>query len=266
MHGMLSSRLLLARSAMRTLRPQVAPLCQAAGYAPRPPSSQHDGAKPHGAAQEEEGSDLRTQLLKAALEEVPMHGWSIAALSAGAEKCGLSPMAHGLLPRGPVELVEHFSRGCDEALAAEMEARRDELMDLEVRNRLLLAMQARMQMVTPHAANWAEALALRALPTNLPHTLGDAQSLATVLIDACGESAREPLFPGAVDLHVKQVSISAIYGAAELYMLTDKSEGFTDTSRFIEREVQTLDAVAGKLGGISLTPMSLLLGLMAARR
>ena len=50
----------------------------------------------------------------------------------------------------------------------------------------------------------------------------DAQSLASILIGACGESAQAPLFPSGVDMHVKQLSIGAIYGASELYMLTDR--------------------------------------------
>ena len=117
---------------------------------------------------------------------------------------------------------EFFSSECDVALSAELEARNEELGELEVHNRLLLSIQSRLKMVAPHADNWAEALALRALPTNLPNTLMDAQSLATILIDACGESAQAPLFPAGLDMHVKQASVAAIYGASELYMLTDR--------------------------------------------
>lgn len=205
------------RIQVATSTPRAAPLCQAAGSDFRSPESPTKGDGSPGA-----GVDLRTALLKAALLEVPNKGWSIAALASGAGKCGLSPMAHGLIPRGPVELVEYFSRQCDEALSTEMQLRREEMAALELRNRLLLAMQTRLKMVAPHVANWAEALALRALPTNLPHTLQDAQSLATILIDTCGEDAQAPLFPSALDLRAKQMTVAAVYGASELYMLTDR--------------------------------------------
>ena len=115
-------------------------------------------------------AELRLQVLRSALAVVPETGWTVASLSAGAESCGLSPMAHGLCPRGPVELVEFFSAQCDAKLVEELEMRREELEALEVHNRLLLAIQSRLKMVAPHSGNWAEALALRALPTNLPHT------------------------------------------------------------------------------------------------
>ena len=55
---------------------------------------------------------LKRKMLEAALEAVPEHGWTVSALSAGAVACGLSPAAHGMAPRGPIELVRHFNEKC----------------------------------------------------------------------------------------------------------------------------------------------------------
>ena len=167
-------------------------------------------------------AELRMRVLEASMLEVPALGWTTDALSAGAAACGLSPMAHGLLPRGPVELVEFFSASCDASLSADMAARSSELAALETHNKLLVAMQARLQLIAPHRASWAQALALRALPANLPATLRDAHSLSSLLLDVCGEDAKRPLLPHPVDPHIKLISIGAIYGAAELHMLTDR--------------------------------------------
>lgn len=154
-------------------------------------------------------TDSRTRVLEAALLEVPALGWTTDALTAGATACGLSPMAHGLLPRGPVELVEYFSASCDARLATEIAERTTELAALEVHNRLLVAMQARLRMVAPHAATWPQALALRALPANLPNTLRDAHSLAEQLLAATGEDGKAPLLPQPIDPTVKLMSVSA---------------------------------------------------------
>lgn len=198
--------------------------------------------------------------------QVPALGWTVDALTAGAASCGLSPMAHGLVPRGPIELVEHFSATCDEELAAEMSARAEELDGLEVHNRLLVAMQVRLRMVAPHAATWPQALALRALPANLPNTLRDAHSLAEQLLEACGEDARAPLMPQPVDPMVKVMSIGAIYGAAELHLLTDRSAELSDTWTFVEREVEALRTVAHVKSRLpDLSPANLLLSLLARR-
>ena len=207
-------------------------------------------------------AELRLQVLEAALLEVPQLGWTVDALTAGAAACELSPMAHGLLPRGPIELVEHFSSACDVQLAVELNERAGELAALEVHNRLLVAMQARLRMIAPHAATWPQALALRALPINLPETLGAAHSLSTQLLDACGEDAKSPLFPQPVDPLVKLVSIGAVYGAAELHLLTDRSPELTDTWMFVEKEVEALRTVANAKSRLpDLSPANLALSL-----
>ena len=66
-----------------------------------------------------------------------------------------------------------------------------------------------------------------------------------------------------MDPHLKRASLAAVYGAAELYMLTDRSPGFTDTSCFVEREVAALQQAAGAatyLGGLN--PASILASLL----
>ena len=207
-------------------------------------------------------AELRLRVLEAAMLEVPQLGWTTDALTAGAAACELSPMAHGLLPRGPIELVEHFSSVCDAKLSEELSERADELAMLEVHNRLLVAMQARLRMIAPHATTWPQALALRALPANLQHTLGSAHSLASQLLDACGEDAKTPLLPVPVDPLVKLVSIGAIYGAAELHLLTDRSPELSDTWIFVEREVEALKTMANAKSKLpDLSPAGVMLSL-----
>jgi len=222
--------------------------------------------EPEGTKEDLSEAAQRTRLLEAALQFVPEKGWTVDALSSGAVRCGLSPAAHGILARGPVELVEHFVSGCDAALAKELQERHDELADLEIQNRLLLAMQTRLQMLEPHVGSWSQALALRTLPTNLPATLQSAHQLASLFLDACGEDAQSPLAPALVDPHLKRLAIGAIYGAAELYMLTDRSPGFSDTFLFIEREVNSLHTVAGVARQLqAYSPANILLTLLSRR-
>ena len=187
----------------------------------------------------------RSLVLEAAMRQVPKLGWTMDALTAGASSRGLSPMAHGLLPRGPIELVEHFSAECNAKLAVEMSERVAELDGIEVHNRLLVAMQVRLRMVAPHASTWPHALALRALPANLSNTLRDGHNLSQQLIEACGEDVRSPLMPPPIDPLVKLMSVGAIYGAAELHMLTDQSPELIDTWTFIEREARVWPAPDG---------------------
>jgi ubiquinone biosynthesis protein COQ9 len=227
-------------------------------------------AAPDGGGGQQLGLDdaeLRARLVEAALAEVPAHGWSVEALAAGASACGLSPMAHGMLPRGPVELVEHFSAVCDATLAQELQERASDLEGLRAHNRLLVAMQARLRLVAPYAASWPQALALRALPSNLPSSLRDAHSVSSLLLDACGEDARAPLLPGPVDHHAKLLSVGALYGAAELYLITDDSPDHADTWAFLEREIEALRSVATNASRLpDLSPAGLLVAALTSRK
>jgi len=100
----------------------------------------------------------------------------------------------------------------------------------------------------------------------LPGTLQSAHALASTFLEACGEDAQSPLAPALVDPHLKRVAIGAIYGAAELYMLTDKSPGFSDTFLFIEREVSSLHSVAGVARQLqAFSPANLLMTLLSRR-
>lgn len=208
-------------------------------------------------------AQLRRRLLTAALPMVPRHGWTTDALAAAAEECGLAATAHGALPRGPIELVRHFGATCDDELRDELRLRKEEMRPLETHNRLILAIQMRLRKLEPYVETWPQALALRAVPANLAESLSDAEATATILLDACGDEGAQPILPSAaLDGPAKKVAIGAVYGAAELYMLTDKSPGFTDTDLFVEKEVNALRTMASTL---PLNPAALLMSLLHRR-
>jgi ubiquinone biosynthesis protein COQ9 len=111
-----------------------------------------------------------------------------------------------------------------------------------------------------------QALALRALPSNLPESLADAAVLSELLLSACGADAEVQLAPALLDSHLKRASVAAVYGAAELYLLTDQSPGFTDTSTFLERQVAALQhAVNASAAMRSFNPMAML-AMLAPRK
>ena len=67
-------------------------------------------------------------------------------------------------------------------------------------------------------------------------------------------------------LRTARAQIGAIYGAAELHLLTDRSEELADTWTFVEREVEALKSVANVKSKLpDLSPASLVLSLLASR-
>lgn len=74
----------------------------------------------HVSATEEEF--FKQEILDAALEFVPQHGWTEAALVAGAESLHYPAVAAGAFPRGGAALVEHFIASCNDAMSRELAA------------------------------------------------------------------------------------------------------------------------------------------------
>ena len=53
-------------------------------------------------------ANMKEQILIDAVKSVDKFGWTTEALSNAAVKHGLPPLGHGVVKRGPVEMVEHF--------------------------------------------------------------------------------------------------------------------------------------------------------------
>ncbi|MEQ2297009.1 hypothetical protein AMECASPLE_030397 [Ameca splendens] len=58
----------------------------------------------------------QTRILTAAVEFVPLHGWSMEAIAAGAESLGLSSASTGMFYNGAGDLVLHFISQCNSKL------------------------------------------------------------------------------------------------------------------------------------------------------
>ena len=107
---------------------------------------------------------MRLRLLDAALEYTDAHGWTVDALIEGAVAIGLSPQAHGIALRGPVELVEHAVHTMDREFAASAPEKVSEMLSMEedptLANALAVAAKLRMQLIVPRLERWPQAMAL----------------------------------------------------------------------------------------------------------
>ena len=78
-------------------------------------------------------------------------------------------MAHGMFPRGAIELVEHFMHSCDVVMSSALSKQQFE--GVPVNERILFGVQARLTPMASLIRSWPQAMALGVLPHNLPYTL-----------------------------------------------------------------------------------------------
>ena len=201
-----------------------------------------------------EGGDKRVLILEKALSHVHEHGWSERALAQAAVDIGLPPLSHKIVERGPAEIVELFLRkkrdfvnsslvagdstGTDGGARQEAE----EIVEGEVvdeshkvndegvkeKDMLFKAIEGHMEYIMPYASSWPSALALMLGPEQVLHSTQLAADLADDLVEYAG------LHPTRSDWYTDRAILFSIYSSTQLFLLTDKSEGYVETRRFLE--------------------------------
>jgi ubiquinone biosynthesis protein COQ9 len=71
-----------------------------------------------------------------------------------------------------------------------------------------------------------------ALPSNLSTSVHELASLSDEIWFLSGDTSVDTSW------YTKRASLSTIYAATDLYMTTDKSEGFQDTKEFLDRRFE----------------------------
>lgn len=130
----------------------------------------------------DESLQVKTKILEAALTFVPTLGWSKSSLSQGAENIGFPSIAHGMFPRGGVEIVEHFNAKCNTELIGRMKIMSSENAYETPTQFVAKAVEIRLRMIEMYQDTWPQALALMALPPNVPISLSN---LLTMVDDIC---------------------------------------------------------------------------------
>lgn len=80
-----------------------------------------------------------------------------------------------------------------------------------------------------------------AQPSYVPESLKELANLSDEIWFLASDTAVDPSW------YTKRASLSAIYASTELFMTTDKSEGFAETSKFLRRRLGEVQEVGGTL-------------------
>jgi ubiquinone biosynthesis protein COQ9 len=179
----------------------------------------------------------RDRLIEAMLPDVAFDGWSRAAVRVAARQLDMpASEAAALFSRGAPDLVAAFSRWADRRMLARFAD--EPLAEGGTAARIRRALELRFEVVAPWREPVRRALAVLALP---PHAvLGTRLIYETVdgMWYAAGDASTDFSF------YTKRATLAAIYGAALLYWLEDRSEDFIETRGFIDRRL----ADAARLG------------------
>ncbi|XP_055603723.1 ubiquinone biosynthesis protein COQ9, mitochondrial-like isoform X2 [Uranotaenia lowii] len=178
-------------------------------------------------------SALKNNILNAALNFVPSHGWSKQAIAKGAESINYPSVTSGLFPRNGFELVQHFYKQCNENLVEYLKSQTT--LTEKTQNPAEFARKAieiRLRMLSPYIRHWPQALGLMALPPNAPTSLANVLTLVDDICYYAGDRSVD------FNWYTRRIGLASIYKATELYMMQDSSPDFEKTWKFLERRME----------------------------
>src|ERR1700730_12121314 len=175
----------------------------------------------------------RDRLIAAILPDVAFDGWSRHAWRLAAGRIGM-PVgeAMALFPRGAPDVIAAFSRWADRQMLDRLEALPAEPVSLS--RRIALALRLRFELLLP----WREAVRRRMAVLAMPQNAALGLRVLYETVDgtwyAVGDTATDFSF------YTKRASLAAIYAAAMLFWLDDRSPGCVETDAFIDRRLADL--------------------------
>ncbi|MGL4540888.1 MAG: COQ9 family protein [Polymorphobacter sp.] len=180
-------------------------------------------------APDETLDELRPRLIAAMLPHVAFDGWTPAAVTAGAADAGIDLDIARIAFESPAAMVAAYIALADAEMLAALAAAN--IGALKVRARITLALHTRLAQAAPHREAVRRALAILALPGNLPLAAKTLWQTADTMWRAAGDTATD------FNHYTKRMILGAVYSACLLYWLDDDSEDMSATEAFIERRI-----------------------------
>jgi ubiquinone biosynthesis protein COQ9 len=183
----------------------------------------------------------RDALMLATLRHVPFDGWSGRAIQAGAQELGLdAATADNLLPGGPEEVMRLFHHWADREMLQRYAATPKD--DLRTRDRAALALKLRLRACLPYREAVRQGVGFMAQPHHAVMATRLTWRTCDAVWHALGDTATD------FNYYTKRGLLAAVYGAAVMYWLADKSENMAATEEFIDRRIADVMQVPRLMG------------------
>ena len=176
---------------------------------------------------------IRRQLALAIGENAAFDGWTVAAVEAAADSVGVDrAQARLACPSDAAGLVALYIAGIDQTLEAEFPPER--IAAMKVRARIREMLWRRFELMRPAREAVRRALAILAMPQNVPLAAKLSWRTADGVWRLAGDTATD------LNHYTKRMTLSAVYGSTLLAWIDDDSEGATETAAFLDRRINNV--------------------------
>ena len=173
---------------------------------------------------------LRRQLALAVGENAVFDGWTRQAVDSAAGQLGIDPVQARLaMPKSQAGMIDLYMLEVDRGLEAWFTPER--LAGMKIREKIRSLVWRRLELMGPAREAVRRALAILAMPQNLPLALKASWRSADLMWRIAGDTSTD------FNHYTKRMTLGAVYGSTLLAWLDDQSEGWADTAAFLDRRI-----------------------------
>jgi ubiquinone biosynthesis protein COQ9 len=178
---------------------------------------------------------LRRRLSLAVGENAVFDGWTAKAVDSAATQLGIDPVQARLaVPKSPSGMINLYIAEIDRTL--ETWATPERMAKLKIREKIRALVWRRLEIMGDAREAVRRALAILAMPQNLPLALRISWRTADLMWRIAGDTSTD------FNHYTKRMTLGAVYGSTLLVWLDDESEGWSDTSAFLDRRIDNVMA------------------------
>src|SRR5947209_2815246 len=173
---------------------------------------------------------LRRELALPVGENAVFDGWSRAAVDSAAGQLGIDPVQARLaMPKTQAAMIDTYIHEVDRALEAYFTPER--LQGIKIREKIRALVWRRLEIMGPAREAVRRALAILAMPQNVPLSLRTGWRTAGLMWRIAGDTSTD------FNHYTKRMTLGAVYGSTLLVWLDDQSDGWADTAAFLDRRI-----------------------------
>ena len=173
---------------------------------------------------------LRRELALVVGENAVFDGWTRRAVDSAAGQLGIDPVQARLaMPKTQAGMIDVYIQEVDRSLGAWFTPQR--LKPMKIREKIRALVWHRLEIMGPAREAVRRALAILAMPQNVPLALRAGWRSADLMWRIAGDTSTD------FNHYTKRMTLGAVYGSTLLVWLDDQSEGWSETAVFLDRRI-----------------------------